>query len=138
MTMETKKVLEMLAEGKISTEDAERLPDKLTPSGSGSGPSERQARKGGPAAGQRHRFHRILVDSPDRDQVNVRIPLAFMRTGMKLLAVLPPRVNERLAEKGIDLSAFTGLEGQDLVAALEELNLDVEGRDRKKVRIFCE
>ncbi len=79
-----------------------------------------------------------MVDSPDRDQVNIRVPLAFMRTGMRLMAVLPPRVSERLAERGIDLSTFAEMKGQELIEGLQELNLDVEARDGKKVRIFCE
>lgn len=136
MSAERKKVLEMLAEGKITAEDAARLLDKLAACGADPGAAEEQARKESPSQPQKQRYLRIVVDSPDRDQVNVRIPLAFLRTG--ILAVLPARVNEKLAEKGIDLSAFAGLKGQDLTDALQDLNLDVDARDGKKVRIFCE
>jgi hypothetical protein len=40
---------------------------------------------------------------------NVRVPLAFLRAGMKLLGVIPPQVSEKLAEKGIDLAALRDL-----------------------------
>jgi hypothetical protein len=57
---------------------------------------------------------------------------------MKLLAVLPPRVNEKLAEKGIDLSAISDLKGEDLEQALRDLLVNVDGPDGNKVRVFCE
>ncbi len=138
MSTERKKVLEMLAEGKITAADAEKLLDKLAASGVGLKAAEEQARKESSSEAQKPKYLRIVVDRPDRDQINVRVPLAFMRTGMMLLGVLPPRVNEELAGKGIDLSAFAGLKGQDLTDALQDLNLDLDARDGKKVRIFCE
>jgi len=55
-----------------------------------------------------------------------------------LVAVLPPRVNQKLAEKGIDLSMLSNLKGEELVQALRDLNMDIEAHDGKKVRIFCE
>jgi len=138
MSAETKKILEMLAEGKITSEDAEKLLDKLgAGGGAGARTDEAQAGEATPP-GHKPRFLRIVVDSPDRDQVNARVPLSFMRTGVRLLAVLPPRVSEKLAAKGFDLSAFAGMKGQDLTEALEELNINVDGPDGKKVRIFCE
>ncbi len=138
MSAETKKVLEMVHEGKLTTDDAEKLLERLGASPS-EGATSDEIRAGRPLPPPRKlRFLRIVVDSPDRDQVNIRVPLAFMRTGMKFLAVLPPRITEKLAAKGIDLSALSELKDQNLVEALEELNLDVESSDGKKVRIFCE
>ncbi|HEV2388966.1 MAG TPA: hypothetical protein VGS20_17125 [Candidatus Acidoferrales bacterium] len=139
MSAETKKVLEMVAEGKISAEDAERLLEKL-----GGGPS-------GPAAGGKEtpreektsgspnpRYLRILVDAPGRENVNVRVPLHFLRTGMRFMSVLPPRVHQKLAERGIDLTGLGSLQGQELVDALRELNMEVDNGYGKKVHIFCE
>ena len=84
------------------------------------------------------RYLRVLVENPKSEQVNVRVPLAFLRSGMKLLAVLPPRVNEKLVEKGIDLSALAELKGEDLEQALRDLLVNVDGPDGNKVRVFCE
>ncbi len=138
MSAERRKVLEMLAQGKITAEDAEKLLDKLAGSSSEPGAPEGQTGEESSSQAKKQRYLRIVMDSPDRDQVNVRIPLTFMRTGMKLFAVLPPRVSEKLAEHGIDLSAFAGMKGQDLTDALQDLNVDVDRGDGKKVRIFCE
>ena len=113
MSQETKKVLEMLASGQITADDAEKLLEKL--GASGPAPAAPAASEEASGAAQKLRFLRVVVDSPDRDQVNVRVPLAILRTGIKLLAVLPPKVSERLAEKGIDLSALRDLQREELV-----------------------
>jgi len=138
MGEERRKVLEMLAGGKITAEEAEKLLDKLGAAGASRGAAEGQVAADSAARSAQPRYLRIVVDSPDRDQVNIRVPLAFMRMGIPLMAVLPPRLSERLAERGIGLSAFAGMKGQELTQALQELNLDVEAGDGKKVRIFCE
>jgi SHOCT-like protein len=137
MTADRKKVLEMLAAGKITPDEAEKLLEKLDASPA-SRPDAQSAQPGEPAAeGKQPRFLRILVERPNHDQVNVRLPLSLCRTG-KLLAFLPTSVSERLAERGIDLSGFNSLRGEDLEAALRTINIDVEKDGGKKVRIFCE
>jgi hypothetical protein len=134
MSQETKKVLEMLASGQITADDAERLLEKL----GASGPAPAAASEENAAPAQKPRFLRVVVDSPDRDQVNLRVPLAILRTGIKLLAVLPPKVNERLADEGIDLSALRDLPREELVEHLKDLHVDVDSKNGEKVRIFCE
>lgn len=137
MSVERKKILEMLAEGKISAEDAERLLDKV---GSEAPAAALTAGGAGEAAAalKKPRYLRILVERPGEDNVNVRIPLAFTRTGSRLLAVLPRRVSERLSDQGIDLGALSALNDEDFAKALEELHVDIEKGDGKKVKICCE
>ena len=137
MSAETRKVLEMLKAGQISADDAEKLLEKLD-RGSSAGSDGHAGRESSPPQGQKLRFLRVLVDSPKSEQVNVRIPLTFLRSGIRVLAVLPPRVNERLAEKGIDLSALAELKGEELEQALRDLLVDVDGPEGKKVQVFCE
>lgn len=134
MSAERLKVLEMLAEGKITTGDAEQLLDKLQgTSEKTSAPASSES-----AGAQRPRFLRIQIDRPGREAMNVRVPLSLMRTGMGLVAVLPPQVSEKLASRGIDLAGLRNLKGEDLVEALQDLQVDVGGSEGKKVRIFCE
>jgi hypothetical protein len=140
MSAETKKILEMLASGQITMEDAEKLLEKLAGSNTkgnaaSTAPAANSDNSGGP---HRFRFLRVVVDQPDRDQVNIRVPLAILRTGMKLLGVIPPQVSEKLAEKGIDLSALRDLKGGELVDELKDLHVDVDSKNGEKVRIFCE
>jgi hypothetical protein len=135
MSEETKKVLEMVAEGKISASDAERLLEKLAGSAQTAGPQ--QEHESAEPAAKKPRFLRIVVDKPGQDQTNIRMPLSFARSGRGLLAVLPSRVSEKLGELGIDFSALGSKNGEDWVQALENADINVES-GYKKVRIFCE
>ena len=137
MSTERKKVLELLAAGKITAEEAEKLLEKLDTSAAGRPDSQQGAAGGAGAPAKQPRFLRIQVDKPGKDQVNVRVPLSICRTA-KLMAFLPSRVSERLAERGIDLSGFNDLKGEDLEEAFRTLNIDIEKDDGKKVRVYCE
>jgi hypothetical protein len=67
----------------------------------------------------------------------MRVPLAFMRGGIKLLTVLPPRVTQKLAAKGIDLSGFLDSSGE-LTKSIEELDLNMDSGEGQKLRVYCE
>jgi hypothetical protein len=136
MSVETKKVLEMLAAGQITAEDADKLLEKLGASAASATP--RPAAEEAAGTAQKRRFIRIVVDKPNGDQVNIRVPSALLRAGMKWLAVLPPQVSAKLTEKGIDLSALRELQREDLTEDLKDLHLDVDSSNGEKVRIFSE
>jgi len=143
MSTERRKVLEMLAAGKITPEEAERLLERL---GSPPGPENAPESEATGAADTRDgagrprapRFLRVVVDSPERDNVNIRLPLGLIRTGLKLTTILPGRVSRRLSERGIDLSQLGKLDDEALIAELSALQVDVMGEDGEKVRVFCE
>ena len=143
MSLETRKVLDMLAEGKITAAVADKLLAKLRASSAtaeGSQPDVSAAQDRGRFV-HRMRFLRVVVDEPGRKQVNIRLPLAFARAGMSLAGVLPASVTEKLKERGIDLDRVrlhTGKWDDVTDKVFEELNLDVDKGDGKKVRIFCE
>jgi SHOCT-like protein len=134
MSLETRKVLDMLAEGKITAADADKLLEKLQASSGAADPTHPEAE---PSA-QTLRTLRIVVDEPGRKQVNIRMPLSFVRSGAALVGVLPRPVTEKLKERGIDLGALSEASGDELVTALRDLHLDVDKGDGKTVRIFCE
>ena len=136
MSVETKKVLEMLAEGKITQDDAERLLDKLAALKEPGESSEPEAQER-PSSTTPRKYLRILVDGEGKD-VNIRVPLSFVRTGVGLMAVLPPRVAQRLNDKGFDLWALKDLKGDELNEALNTLNINIDSSDGKHVRVFCE
>jgi polyhydroxyalkanoate synthesis regulator phasin len=134
MSEERKKVLEMLAKGTISVADAERLLEKLGEPASPEAKAEGRSR----SDTSKPRFMRIVIDKPGQDQVNIRMPLSFMRTGTGLLAVLPTKINEKLAELGVDFSARGTMNEKEWAEAVENMNVDIEKGNGKKVRIFCE
>ena len=136
MSEERKRVLSMLAEGKITSDEAERLLEKL----------ERQADEqrlvGTETSGSRKsgipKYLRVVVDSAGGDKVNIRVPLALIRTGIKLSTMLPSKASEKMKEQGIDLGELSELRGDELLKALEELKVDVDSSNGDVVRIFCE
>jgi SHOCT-like domain len=142
MSAETKRVLELLKEGKINAEDAEKLLDKLSGTATNQAsstwceatPGDKAGADAGGAA-RKPRFLRIVVERPGHDHVNMRVPLSLVRTS-KLIALVPPRVTERLAEQGIDLAGFASME--DFAEVIEKTNIDIDKGNGKKVRIFCE
>lgn len=100
-----KKILEMLAEGKISVDEASRLLSLLDTETAGEPKIQNKETKPNakylfvkvePKAG------REIESSP---RVNIRVPLTLIHAGMKLSAVIPPQVaddvNRGLKEKGI-------------------------------------
>ena len=136
MSTERKQVLDMLAEGKISAADADRLLDKLTSSegkgDAGSATGDANGSKTNP------KFLRVEVDARNGEHVNIRVPMFLLRTGIKLSTMLPSKVSSRLTERGIDLSQLSHLDGEELVKALRELTVDVQANNGDKVRVFCE
>jgi hypothetical protein len=142
MSNEKKKVLEMLAEGKINPEDAERLLERLDNSGGQSGHEGAADTESSPGSlsptGGLPKYLRVVVDSSDGDKVNIRVPLALVRTGLKLSTMLPTEANEKLHAKGIDLSHLGELETEELIKELRELTVDVDSGDGDMVRVFCE
>lgn len=135
MKQERKQILEMLAQGKIAPEDAERLLDKLDAS-EGERPSAATGSAG--ERSSRLKYLRVFVDSADGDKVNIRVPLALIKTGIKLGAVLPDHVSHKLDESGVDLRGLVELEGEELYEALRELEVNVDSGDGDVVRVFCE
>jgi len=138
MSEERKKVLEMLAAGKITADEAEKLLDKLGNNASNETPGAETPPVSAATGTAKPKYLRILVDQPGHKQVNVRVPLSFVRSGRGLLAIMPKHVNERLAEYGISAGSFTTMDIDDLGQAMRELHIDVDKGNGKKVKIFCE
>ena len=133
MTEERRKILEMLSEGKISAEDAERLLDKIE-----AGPTSAPEAPRGPADKSKIKWLMVRVDSTDGDKVNVRVPISLIRTGIKLGAILPKGASERIEASGVDLNDLNKLADEDLMEALADLQVDVNSDDGDVVRIYCE
>ncbi len=97
MSQARRRVLEMLAAGKVSVTEAERLLDALEP------PAAPQEREGG-------RLLRVLVKSGDGEEVRVNLPLSLARVALEFL---PAEHRALLQREGIDLDALlAGLKGE--------------------------
>lgn len=71
-------------------------------------------------------------------QFDARIPLALIRTGIRPETMLPSDTAEELKERGIDLGQFAGMAADELVEALGELEVGVDGDKGEQIRVYCE
>ena len=139
MSEERRRILDILAEGKITAAEAEKLRVAIEEPAAREGPAgEAQTEeKPGP------KYLRVVVDGQDGDRVNVRVPLQLIRAGVKLNALLPKEASAKiqgaLDEKGItiDLPDLNPETVEEFVRAMAELEVDVDGA-KGKVRVFCE
>ena len=104
MNEERKKVLQMLAEGKISADEAERLLEALENRISEASPATSLAETGLP------KYLFVKVDSTSGDKVNIRVPMRLIQAGIKLKSLLPldaqDKINAKLISKPLPSSAF--------------------------------
>ena len=138
MQEEIKKILEMVADGKINVEEAERLLSALYDD------IESEPRTG--FRGSKPKYLRILVepksDSKNGERVNVRVPINLIRAGLKWASFIPnhsqKKVGDALKEKGldVDLSTLTPEDLDELIINLNDLQVEVDGDE--VVRVFCE
>ncbi len=134
-TSDTKRVLELLSQGKVTVDEAEQLLAAIKEGAAG-------------AAGQasprwmRITMHKDASDGRPERNVNVRIPLALARSGLKLGAMVQmfnPRLQEEFRKQGVDVD-FTKVDLADLSKALEDLGettIEVDN-GRAQVRVRCE
>lgn len=142
-----RKVLEMVAAGKVSVADAERLLEKLNhpvpgakgdPTDDAGEDVESESPASAKPKGKAPKFLRVVVHDVCGDNFNVRVPLTLVKTGVRLSALLPREARAAVEEQGVDLNGLSGLDGADLVAALTDLELNAQEVDGSSVRIFCE
>src|SRR5258708_26386232 len=143
MSENRRQVLEMLAAGKITADEAERLIAALE----GESQSTASAAASETTAKARPKYLHVQVEegsekaSPKR--VDVRVPMQLLRAGVKLASLIPPqardRVNFALGEKGImfDLNQIKPGNLEELVDQLSELSVNANERE-PKVMTFCE
>ncbi|MDE0660576.1 MAG: hypothetical protein OXI79_13110 [Gammaproteobacteria bacterium] len=129
MNEDRRKILDMLAEGRIDADAAERLLDKLAGTQDVVPRSQLMPRS--------PRYLRIRGHA-DGAHFDARIPLTLIKTGIKLEAMLPHDTAEELKEHGIDLGQFTGMAADELVEALGELEVSIEGDKGEQIRVYCE
>jgi hypothetical protein len=135
MNEETRKVLEMLSEGKISVQEAEQLLSAMSAT-VGQAADDRKVEP---------KYFRILVNKPARDgrkaeAVNVRVPMTVVRGGLRLGALIPGMLGRKKIQLGngneLDLSKVTYADLEAMIRDIGELTVDVDGEEQ--VRIRCE
>lgn len=150
---ENRQILEMLAAGKITADEAERLIAALDP-GPAATVGEFSGTVGnGATVKTRAKYLRVLVEADEtmtgmkgNTTVNVRVPMQLLRAGVRLASLIPAQAHEHLDEAlsrhgvPLTLSQIKPENLEELIDHLEDLTVDVDGKDGNgtKVRVFCE
>ena len=159
-----KKILEMLAEGKINVDDAHRLLCAVGAEEGGNGDTGHR-NTGHENIGDLakkvfsgHKYLRVTVTPPEGGtdakgnlfqdgnvgRVNVRVPMSLIRAGIKLTSLIPAdaldKANSALREKGInfDVRNIKKEDIEELIDALGDMQIDVEGGKGEKVKVYVE
>ena len=141
MNENRKQILQMLSEGKITPDEAERLIAALEKAPDGAA----APRTGAP------KYIRVLVEAEEEGggeeltKVNIRVPILLLRAGVKFASLMPQEarshVNDALREKGMtfDINQLKPENLDELIDNLQDLSIDIDKKNRRaKVKVFCE
>ena len=151
-TDDTRRILDMLSQGRITVDEADRLLKALN----AERPAETAA--GDPAADgrPRPRWLRINIHKPAKGlahtpkDVNIRVPIAVVKGGMRLGAIIATfaggKAAQRMKDRGLDidlsaingdLSRMNGAEFDAFMMSLDETNIEIDD-GKAQVRITAE
>src|SRR5439155_7449277 len=120
MSEETRKVLEMLSNGKVSVQEAEQLLNAVA-----TGTTMADDEKVEP------RYFRILVNKPAREgkkaeAVNIRVPITVVRGGLRPGALFPGMLGKKKIQLDngmeLDLSKVTYTDLEAMIKDIGELS----------------
>lgn len=134
---EKTKILEMLENGKINVEEAERLlaaVEDVKPSGEKKHKTKNAEAKVILKNGKLKGKLKIVVDSKDGDNVRVTIPLKLAKSINKFL---PKEALESMTEEGINIETIMA-SIEDSIDEIDEDIVNVTSSDGETVRIFIE
>jgi len=144
MNENRRQILEMLAAGKITAEEAERLIAALE----GPPATPNAAGASSPTPKAKVKYLRVLVEANEvggPTTVNVRVPMQLLRAGVRLASLIPAQAHEQLDQAlsrhgvPLTLSQIKPENLEELIDHLEDLTVDVDAKeDNTKVRVFCE
>lgn len=142
MTEERRQILDMLAAGKITADEADRLLGALQGEAATATTATTPPK---PAP----KYLRVMVDANEKDEgpehINVRVPIMLLRAGVRLASLIPTsaqaRVNEELHKNGVDfdISQIKPENLNELIDHLSDVSVDIDHKqDGVTVKIFAE
>jgi len=141
MNEQQRQILQMLADGKITADEAERLINAL----------ERDQPEMSPGTAHdpkpRPKYLRVVMNDNSggegASRINIRVPLRLLRAGVRIAALIPPqaltKINAELDKAGvpIDLTDLRPQHLEEFVDALDDVTVDLDDPDTK-IQVFCE
>ena len=150
-TDDTRRILDMLSQGKISVDEADRLLKAMS-----ADPPAGNAAAAPSTDTTRARWIRINIHKPAKDEthrpkdVNIRVPIAVVKGGMRLGALIGTFAGEKaarrmkaqgldidLAKINSDLSQMNGPEFDEFLRSLNDTNIEIDD-GKAQVRITAE
>jgi hypothetical protein len=152
MNEHRRQILELLATGKITADEAEHLIAALgkepPPFGSSASGSEAKPKP-------KPKYLRVLVEAKENRHgdasspttVNIRVPMQLLRAGVRLANFIPVNaresVNDALKDNGVefDLNQLKPENLEEIIEQLSDLEVNVDHMEKDnnvKVRVFCE
>jgi hypothetical protein len=131
MSEDTRRVLEMLSQGKVTVQEAEQL---LHAVASGEATGEKKPEP---------RYFRILFNRPPRDgkkaeNVNIKVPMTVVRGGLRIGALFPGILASKKVQLGngaeFDLSKVTYADLEAMIKDIGEVTVDVDGDAQVRIR----
>lgn len=137
------RILEMLAEGKIKVDEAERLLAALENAERTEGHNSAE----GEGPKRNPKFLHVKVEAKPgsnsrHKNVDIKIPIMLLKAGVKLGSIMPDKVKgafvSKLSEKGLNINLKDLDSGSidTLIQALTESSIDID-EDDETVRIYC-
>jgi hypothetical protein len=139
MSEEVRRILELLASGKVSVDEASRLVEALKEPVPSSETAKNPTANSGPSGrALRITVQKNVTDGVSAKDVDIRIPISLVRGGMRLGAFVPgagERIAERLRARGIDFDMRDPSKLDELLQNMGEIRIDVDqGRHQVRVR----
>jgi hypothetical protein len=143
MSEDRNRILSLLAAGKITTDEAERLLDALEKGATAEPAGHGITGDPAPLIAALPKYLYVQVSGATGDNVNVKIPVALVRSGLKLTSLIPDQamdqINTSMSEHGmsVDLGNLKPEDIDELVESLREMEINVDGKNGDVVRVFC-
>ncbi|MCY4605547.1 MAG: hypothetical protein OXE49_15065 [Gemmatimonadetes bacterium] len=139
MNENSRRVLEMLSEGKVSVDEAERLISLVDEEPEATTAVQPLA----PTRTGAARYLRVTINSDEDEHIDVRVPLALIKAGVKLHTLLPEKATKKIKKTmkkndiDVDIHNLRTEDLEQLIDALSEIEVNIQDGD-DKVRVYCE
>jgi len=147
---DTRRILDLLAQGKMTVDEADRLLKALAAVQPEANTSTADSSGRPKPSWFRINIHKPANEQRDAKDVNIRVPVSVMKGGMRLGAIIGTfageRVARRMRERGIDLdlsaingnlSKLNGPEFEQFLKSLDDVSFEIDD-GKSQVRITCE
>jgi DUF4097 and DUF4098 domain-containing protein YvlB len=140
MSEERMRILHMLAEGKLTPDDAEKLLQALEVK-----PRESEVVNQNRTMDVKGKYLFVQVDPKEgksSERVSVKVPLALVKAGLNITKLIPAEAQDKIQssmhDSGIpfNLGDIDPQNFDEIMEALEQMSIDVD-TEESTVKVFC-